>query len=347
MKLRPIIDIHPIDIWYISILIFGSLMDDSKGIPTPPGKHFRRLRIKIRQIMLLDALAEHRNLRRAAAAIHTTQPAATALLQQLEAGLGVVLFERHARGMEPTIYGEVMIRYARGVLHDFTYAGDEMAALAAGASGLVRIGSVSGTTPVLLTQGRVRFKAANPRVRISLHVDTSDLLIPALVRGDVDVVLGRLPDQFYDEDLEIEQLEGESMSVVARPGHPLFDQGEIALANLITQTWILHPLGSPMRRRVEQALQLASVATPPDIVETSSILATTSLLEASDMISVVPLDVAQHYARYGLIAILPVELPISMVNPGIITRKKKDLSPAVKGFLHALRDSMLERQNAG
>src|SRR3989442_1475394 len=165
-------------------------MDDAIATAAPPANLFRRLRIKSRQVMLLDALDEHRNLRRAAAAIHTTQPAATALLQQLEEGLGVVLFERHARGMEPTVYGDVMI--------------------------------------------------------------------------------GRLPDQFYDEDLEIEQLEGESMSVVARPGHPLFDLTEVTLADLVAQTWILHPLGSPMRRRVEQALQHASVAAPPDIVETSS-----------------------------------------------------------------------------
>ena len=227
-------------------------MDNTAATSAQPANLFRRLRIKSRQIMLLDALDEHRNLRRAAAAINTTQPAATALLQQLEEGLGVLLFERHARGMEPTVYGEVMIRYARGVLHDFAYAGDEMAALAAGAAGLVRIGSVMGGTPVLLTQGLARFKAGNPRVRISLQVDTSDLLMPALLRGDLDVVLGRLPDQFYDEDLEIEQLEGESMSVVARPGHPLFDLGEISLADLVAQTWILHPLGSPMRRRVAQ-----------------------------------------------------------------------------------------------
>ena len=215
--------------------------------------------------------------------------------------------------------------------------------MAAGASGLVRIGSVMGATPVLLTNGLARFKTDNPRVRISLQIDTSDLLMPALLRGDLDVVLGRLPDQFYDEDLEIEQLEGESMSVVARPGHPLFDLATVTLVELVTQTWILHPLGSPMRKRVEQALQHASMAAPPDIVETSSILATTTLLEASDMISVVPLDVAQHYAKYGLVDILPVELPISMANLGIITRKKKEMSPAAKGFLHALRDSMLER----
>jgi DNA-binding transcriptional LysR family regulator len=70
------------------------------------------------------------------------------------------------------------------------------------------------------------------------------------------------------------------------------------------------------------------------------------LLEATDMISVVLLDVARHYANYGLVGILPVQLPISMANLGIITRKKKDLSPVVKGFLYALRERMLERQIA-
>ena len=109
-------DTNPIVVWYIAIQVSGSLMDDATAAsPTLPAGLFRRLRIKSRQILLLNALDEHHNLRRAAAAIHTTQPAATALLQQLEEGLGFTLFERHARGMEPTVYGEVMIRYARGV----------------------------------------------------------------------------------------------------------------------------------------------------------------------------------------------------------------------------------------
>ncbi|MDB5860308.1 MAG: transcriptional regulator, LysR family [Ramlibacter sp.] len=305
--------------------------------PIPPASLFRRLRIKSRQVMLLAALDEHRNLRRAAAAIHTTQPAATALLQQLEGGLGVTLFLRHARGMEPTAYGDVMIRYARSVLHDFEHAGDEMAALAAGAAGLVRIGSVMGAVPQLLAQTLVRFKAAHPRVKIALQVDTSDLLLPALVRGDLDLVLGRLPDQFQAADLAIEPLEGEAMAVVARPGHPLFDRPPPALAELAGHSWVLHPLGSPMRRRIEQALQHAAISGLPDILETSSILATTALLEASDMLSVVPLPVAQHYARHGMLAIVPVDLPIAMAKLAIVTRSDKVPSPALREFLAALR----------
>ena len=301
----------------------------------------RPLRISARQIVLLNALDEHRNLRRAAVAIHTTQPAATALLQQLEQALNVTLFERHSRGMRPTPYGEVMIRYARGVLHDFEHAEDEITALERGAAGLVRVGSVMGPVPTLLKRSLSAFKAANPRVRLSILVDTSDLLIPGLVRGDLDVVLGRLPDQFENGDLDVELFEnGEPMSVVARPGHALFDAKSIDIADLVDLTWILHPSGSPMRRRVEAALQVASLTKALDIIETASILAATALIEGTDMISVVPRDVAQHYANYGLIRIVPVELPIPMANLGIITRKTKDPSPAAKGFLTCLREAI-------
>lgn len=299
------------------------------------------LRISSRQIVLLNALGVHQNLRRAAEAMHTTQPAATALLQQLEESLKVSLFERHSRGMRPTPYGEVMIRYARGVLNDYERADDEISALVRGGAGLVRVGSVMGAVPTPLTPSLAVFKAANPRVRIAVQVDTSDVLVPALLEGELDVVIARLPDEFGDIDVEVELFdEGEPMSVVARPGHPLGDAPGVKLADLVALTWVLHPSGSPMRRRVESALQGASVTTALDIVETSSILATTAMLERTDMISVVPLEVARYYARYGILAILPVELPIAMANLGIITRRKKELSPATRGFLDHLRDTV-------
>lgn len=306
-----------------------------------PHSQFRQMRFKSRQIMLLTALDEHRNLHRAAAAIHTTQPAATALLRQMEDGLGVMLFERHARGMRPTAYGEVMIRYARGVLHDFDRAGDEMKALAQGALGLVRIGSVMGGVPAILTQTISRFKTNNPNVHLSIQVGTSDLLLPELLRGDLDVVLGRLPDHYQSDEFDITFLEGEAMSIVARPGHPLFQRAKLSVSDLVNETWILHPSGSPMRRRVEAALRGAQLVTSLDIIETSSILATTSLMEASDMVSVIPLAVAQHYATYGILKIFPVALPLPMAQLGIITPKRKDQSPAMKGFLECLTEIFL------
>jgi DNA-binding transcriptional LysR family regulator len=296
------------------------------------------LKISSRQIVLLNALDEFRNMGRAATSMHMTQPAASHLLQQLEEKLDVKLFERLQRGMEPTIYGEVMIRYAKSVFHDFEHAEAEIAELSKGASGLVRIGSVIEPVPLLLTRSVLAFKAENPSVRISLDVGTSDTLLPSLMRGDLDLVLGRIPDQLHNQDMEITFFEtGERMSVIARPGHRLAKKTKLEFADLFDLTWILHPVGSPIRLRIENALMQARMTSRLDIIETASILATTAMIEASDMISVVPYDVAQHYAKYGLVTILPVDLPTLMVNPGIVTRKSKILSPAVQKMLNYLK----------
>ncbi|HWD30107.1 LysR substrate-binding domain-containing protein [Pseudomonas sp. GZD-222] len=305
---------------------------------TRPSASLGALKISSRQITLLNALGEFGNLRRAAAAMHTTQPAASLLLQQLEERLGVRLFERLPRGMQPTLYGEVMIRYAQGALHEFEHAQAQIAELARGALGLVRVGSVMGPVPGLLTKAVLAYKRDHPKVRISLEVGTSDTLLPSLLRGDFDVVIGRLPDQSDSQELNIELLDSdEQMRVVARAGHPLAAASALALADLVDLTWILHPIGSPMRRRVENALQAAGMVQSLDIVETASILATTAMLEASDMIAVVPNDVAEHYARYGMVAILPVELPISMINLGLLTLRSRPRSVALDTLLHYLR----------
>ena len=300
---------------------------------------FRPLKISSRQVLLLNALDQCRNMRRAALAMHTTQPTASLLLQQLEARLNVKLFDRLPRGMEPTIYGEVLIRYARGVSHDFEHAEAEITELSRGAKGLVRIGSVIGTVPSLLTSRLIAFKANHPRVRVSIDVGTSDTLLPHLVSGDLDVVIGRLPDQQEHLDLAIDQLEEpEQMSVISRPGHRLAREKKIPLADLFALTWILHPVGSPMRLRVEAALRQAKMASPLDVVETTSLIAVTALIEASEMISVVPRDVALHYAKYGMVAVLDVDLPMSMVNLGVITKRTKIFSPAVMEFLRHLKN---------
>jgi DNA-binding transcriptional LysR family regulator len=305
-----------------------------------PEDRFRQLRLKSQQIMLLSALDEHRNLRRAAAAIHTTQPAATASLQQLEERLGVELFERQARGMVPTIYGETMIRYARSLLHDFEHATQEIAALVSGAAGLLRIGSVMGAVPTILTDALSKFRESNPFVSLTILVETSDLLVPALIRGDLDIVLGRLPDSLYSHNLKIEPLEGEPMCVIGRPDHPMMHNRALSISELLDCQWILHPDGSPMRRRIEQAFQVAGIATIPNILETASILATTSLLANTDALSVVPEHVAQHYAKYNMVGILPVNLPITMAKLGIITRSDRDMSPALSAFVSVLKLSI-------
>src|SRR6266480_2594335 len=160
---------------------------------TIPPDWYLKARLKARHLALLVAIAEHGSLRRAAQEIAVTQPAATRILADLEDALGVPLFDRHAWGMQSTPYGETLLRYARGVLTDLSEAREELAALAAGAKGRLRIGSVTGAVPRLLTPAIRAVRDGRPGLRLFVLVNTSDVLVAALREGTLDVAIGRLP----------------------------------------------------------------------------------------------------------------------------------------------------------
>src|SRR3989339_272129 len=82
-------------------------MEDSHAARRP------RHQLKTRQMALLMAIDESRNLHQAALATHMSQPAASKMLKDMEELFGVTFFERLPRGMRPTIYGETLIRHVR------------------------------------------------------------------------------------------------------------------------------------------------------------------------------------------------------------------------------------------
>jgi DNA-binding transcriptional LysR family regulator len=294
------------------------------------------MRLRTRQLLLLEAIGRERNLGRAAAALGMSQPAATRLLQQAEDTVGVPLFTRLARGMEPTPSGEILVRFARQSLVDFRFAREQMAALRSGLRGRLRLGSVPGALPQLLAPALAEYKERHPRVAVSVLVETSDVMLGLLERGEVDLVLGRATERHFEDELEIEQLLAEKQVVVARAGHPLL-QGQPTLADLVRWPWVLQPPGSPQRSRFESALAEAGLHVRLDITETASTVATTVLLEASDMLAIMPASLAAHYARLGVLQVVAVELPLQVPPIHLVMRRQRELSPAALGFLEVLR----------
>ena len=295
------------------------------------------LRLRTRQLLLLEALGRENNLGRAAAGLGMSQPAATKLLQQVEDAVGARLFTRLARGMEPTPSGEVLVRYARQALVDFGFAREQVAALQSGLRGRLRLGTVPGALPQLLAPALSAFQRQHPRVAVSVLVETSDVMIALLERGEVDLVLGRPTDRHTDEDLAIEPLLAEPQVAVVRVGHPLL-VGQPTLEDLVQWPWVLQPPGSPQRSRFESVLREAGLHARLDIIETASTVATTVLLEASDMAAIMPASLAAHYARLGVLRVVPLELPLRVPSIHLITRRHRELSPAAQGFVHALRN---------
>ena len=153
---------------------------------------FIRARLKTRQLMLLTAICDEGNIHRAAEVLNMSQPAASKLLKDLEDMLGVSLFERQPRGMRPNWYGETMIRHARIALSSLREAGQEIDALKAGLSGHVSLGAITGPALSLIPQAIMIVARENPKLRVELHVESSNVLIEQLAQGKIDIMIGRL-----------------------------------------------------------------------------------------------------------------------------------------------------------
>jgi DNA-binding transcriptional LysR family regulator len=293
-------------------------------------------RLRARHLALVVALDTHRSLRRAAAEIALTQPAATKLLHDLEDALGAPLFERHAWGMSPTPYGETLVRHARGMLNDLAQAQADIAAQRAGALGSLRVGGVTGSVPAFIAPAIGALRAAHPRVRIYALVNTSEVLVDALRRGELDVAVTPRPPDDELEGLDTRPLADEPLTVVARAGHPLARKRPATLRALAALPWIVPPAGSPLRRDLDAIHAAAGARPPTDLIETVSIVATLALLQTSDAVSLLPEGLARHYEAPGMLARLPVALPGSGTRYEVMTRASRALAPAAEAFVEAL-----------
>ncbi|VVO59947.1 MULTISPECIES: LysR family transcriptional regulator [Pseudomonas] len=294
-------------------------------------------RLRLRQLRLMLALEEFGSLRRAADHIGMTQPAATKMLHEAEDLLGVELFERLPRGMRSTPFGETVIYYARMVFAELSGMREELVALQSGNLGRVAVGAIPALASGLLTRTIATLKQSHPRLSMSIQVDTSDVLVQALLQDQLDIVLGRIPPGARAEELLFDSLGEEELCVIAGAQNPLAQEKNLGWAELQNMTWVLQQQPSPMRAIINQVFHNARVDIPSSIVETTSIMTLLSLIQQTDMLGVTPVSVVEDYPGRDLLAVLPIKFEARLPPYGLITRRHRIQSSAMQAFMNSVR----------
>lgn len=261
----------------------------------------------------------------------------TKAVRDLERDLGVDLFERGNRGVTPTIYGDALVTHARRVLAQLEHAAEEIDDLAHGAGGRVAIGTLLAASAWLLPTAIARLRAERPRVVIDVVEGTNDRLQPMLLRGDLDMVVGRLSEFRHRAGVHQEPLYSEEVVVLARPDHPFARRTPLSLADLQEADWILPPPETTLRRQLEKTFFDAGLDPPHCAVQSVSILTNRQLLYDADLLGVWPRGVAADDLAHGRLVSLPVGLPDIIWPVGVATRKLARLSPAADALLAVLR----------
>src|SRR5215471_9332418 len=123
-------------------------------------------------LRVFEAVARLRGMNRAANELNTVQSNVTARIQALEADVGVVLFDRHSRGVSLTQAGRRLLPFADRVAR--LLADARRAACDDGVPfGPLTIGSLETTAALHLTPLLAQFGTANPRVDLALRTGTT------------------------------------------------------------------------------------------------------------------------------------------------------------------------------
>jgi len=294
-------------------------------------------RLRFKQLALLAALDDHRNLHRAAEAIHLTQPSATKMLRDVEAIFGFELFDRLPRGMQPTALGTEVVSFAHRFLIELDRFSEDIQNKRQGGFGQLVVGAIMGAAPDLVARAVVEIKRRRPLLVVKLLGETSDQVINLLQQCKIDLAVGRFSTIQQHNDIAYEDLGYEVLYVVARKDHPLSHSGELTLRMLIDNAWILQPLTSPSRQILEQEFGQAGVKTPSDIIESSSIFATLQLVQKCDAITILPESVVRDHLVAGLLVHLPITVGRLLPGFGILTRRGEPLSATALEFVDYLR----------
>ncbi|WP_170293904.1 LysR family transcriptional regulator [Paracoccus limosus] len=297
--------------------------------------------VKLRQLALLVAVERSGQLGRAAGIMHMTQPAASRMLADLERLFGTALTQRHSRGVSLTPAGQRLAERARSMLRDLDLAGREVQAIGRGQVGQVRLGSVSGPSLDLVLPVVRGLERAEPLMRVIIKVDSSDRLAAALLAGELDLYLGRIPERLDPAPFEQTPVGPEPLALVVRRGHAL-DRPDCTLADCLAFDWVMQPAGSVLHGTVARYLDQRGLDLPRTVIATGSIMLTLAFARQSQAVGVISAAAARQFADFpgAPLVLLPVAEDLNVAAYSLVTLRGQLSNPAVAAFMAVLRTEL-------
>lgn len=298
-----------------------------------------RANLKLRHLQLLVAMDDLGSVNRVAAYLNVTQPAVSKTLAQIEGSVEARLFERTPRGMEPTEHGACLIRHAREILGRLATARDELRDISEGRITRVSMGVLPATACVLVPRFIARLEAAATDVAVNVSEGTMRSLLPMLRAGDVDLVVGTLPDRRLPSEFDSELLYQDPVAVVARRGHPLASLSRLEWPMLSGYPLVLPPPSASTRSPIDLFIAEQGIDVPRRHVESISTLTNIGVIQLTDSIGFLSRDLARHFAAQGSLQVLPLEIPNLSIQVGLVWMVDRRMGNAQRVVRELLRET--------
>ncbi|WP_225409419.1 LysR substrate-binding domain-containing protein [Stigmatella hybrida] len=262
--------------------------------------------ISLRQLQYVVAVADLLGFRRAAEHCHVSQPALSAQIQQLEAVLGVRLFERGARRVMLTPAGEELVGRARRVLTEAEDILKAAARMGDPFAGPLHLGAIPTVAPYVLPEVIPALVKHYPKLQLRLYEEKTALLLRDMAEGRLDAALLAL-DAEMDKAVEHEVLSEDPFVVAAPPGHPLERKKQVQLRDLDGEDVLLLEDGHCFR---SQTLALCTRVGAHEVdFRATSLTTLAQMVMAAGSITLLPRLAVSMENRQGQLVVRPFAPP--------------------------------------
>jgi DNA-binding transcriptional LysR family regulator len=295
-------------------------------------------RIRLRDLHIVLAVADAGGMAKAAQRLAISHPVVSKTISDLEQMLNVKLFDRTARGVELTTYGQALLKCGVNVFDEMRQGLKQIEFLSDPTSGELAVGC-----PEIMNAGIVpaiseRFLRQHPRVQLRVvHADIALAQFDPLRERKVELLVGRLPEPFVEDDLLFEPLLQEPFVAVAGTSSQWARRRRIELVDLIEEPWVLPPYDSTAGGIISGIFAASGLKSPRPGVATLSIQLTTTLIATGRFVGILPNSVAQFSARGAGLKVLPTKIPVTHYSIAILTVKNRTPGPLARLFIEHAR----------
>lgn len=292
----------------------------------------------LRDIEYFAVVAQHGHLGHAAEALGLGQPALSMSLRRLEKSAQAKLVKRTPKGVELTAVGVALLSHVRKLQLARDDLAREVADLAHGRAGHLRIGASPSNAEVFVPEACSRLLMEAPKVTLNVAVLDNDELLPALRKGDLDIAVTHTQQSVHDVTQEV--FRQDEFVVYCSSRHRLAKRRSITLNDLAQERWAISAAGAfgpllSLRRAFEER------GLPPPRVTLVSDLVMFKLraVAGSDLIGVTVSANVHAAATQLRLKILPLKGLDWVRRVAIAYRKDSYLSPAARRFIEILKQT--------
>jgi DNA-binding transcriptional LysR family regulator len=296
-------------------------------------------RIKLRDLHILLAVAKSGSMGKAATDLAISQPSISKAIADVEHVVGLRLFDRGPRGIEPTIYGRALLRCGTAVFDELRQGVKELDFLTNPAGGDLRFGCTETMAAGFVSAVTDRVSRQHPRVAFHLTPGDSITLVNRELRErTIDFAVGPIFRLKLDQGIDAEILFDDHFVVMAGAESKWVRRRKVQLSELINEPWILPPSDSVPGTSIAQSFHGAGFEPPAARMISFSLPLHYHLLATARFLTMLPISMLR-FGKHLPLKVLPVDVPKIPYPTAIITLKNRTLSPLAQLFITEARET--------